>query len=135
MNGPPLSGKVQTVLGLVEPDDLGVTLPHEHLLLDQWDNLGREDTSNETPLLFSSVYLDSDEPQIRQIESLIEDGFQNKLLISHDVCFQFQHTGNGGRGYAHILESIVPRMRKRGCGEDLIDTIIVDNPKIILTFE
>ena len=29
-----LSGKVQTVLGLIEPEELGITLPHEHLLLD-----------------------------------------------------------------------------------------------------
>lgn len=29
-----LSGKVQTVLGLLEPSQLGVTLPHEHLLID-----------------------------------------------------------------------------------------------------
>jgi len=27
-----LVGKVQTVLGLVEPKSLGITLPHEHLL-------------------------------------------------------------------------------------------------------
>ena len=30
-----LSGKVQTVLGTVEPDCLGITLPHEHFLIDQ----------------------------------------------------------------------------------------------------
>jgi phosphotriesterase-related protein len=29
-----LKGKVQTVLGLVNPDSLGITLPHEHLLCD-----------------------------------------------------------------------------------------------------
>ncbi|HUV51540.1 MAG TPA: phosphotriesterase-related protein [Dehalococcoidia bacterium] len=28
------SGKVQTVLGLIEPEELGITLPHEHLLCD-----------------------------------------------------------------------------------------------------
>ncbi len=28
------SGKVQTVLGLIEPEDLGITLPHEHFLID-----------------------------------------------------------------------------------------------------
>jgi len=27
-----LTGKVQTVLGLIDADSLGVTLPHEHLL-------------------------------------------------------------------------------------------------------
>jgi len=30
----PQSGKVQTVLGIVEPESLGITLPHEHILLD-----------------------------------------------------------------------------------------------------
>ena len=29
-----LSGKVQTVLGLIDGKDLGVTLTHEHLLID-----------------------------------------------------------------------------------------------------
>ena len=29
-----LTGKVQTVLGLIDGDELGLTLPHEHLLLD-----------------------------------------------------------------------------------------------------
>ena len=29
-----LKGKVQTVLGLIEPEELGITLPHEHLLYD-----------------------------------------------------------------------------------------------------
>jgi phosphotriesterase-related protein len=30
----PLSGQIQTVLGAVGPEALGVTLPHEHLLID-----------------------------------------------------------------------------------------------------
>ena len=29
-----LKGKVQTVLGPISPDDLGITLPHEHCLID-----------------------------------------------------------------------------------------------------
>ena len=28
------SGKIQTVLGLIEPQRLGVTLPHEHIMVD-----------------------------------------------------------------------------------------------------
>lgn len=34
MSRPELSGKVQTVLGPIDPEDLGVTLPHEHLVSD-----------------------------------------------------------------------------------------------------
>jgi predicted metal-dependent phosphotriesterase family hydrolase len=29
-----LSGKASTVLGLIEAEAMGVTLPHEHLLID-----------------------------------------------------------------------------------------------------
>ena len=32
MNGVGLTGKVQTVLGPIAPEDLGVTMTHEHLL-------------------------------------------------------------------------------------------------------
>ena len=29
-----LVGKAQTVLGIIEADDLGIVLPHEHCLID-----------------------------------------------------------------------------------------------------
>ncbi len=34
MNKSELAGKAQTVLGLIESESLGITLPHEHLLMD-----------------------------------------------------------------------------------------------------
>jgi phosphotriesterase-related protein len=34
MSRPELTGKIQTVLGTIDPDNLGITLPHEHLLCD-----------------------------------------------------------------------------------------------------
>ena len=35
MQGADLTGRVQTVLGPISPEALGVTLPHEHLLIDE----------------------------------------------------------------------------------------------------
>ncbi len=29
-------GPVETVKGAISPDELGITLPHEHLLIDIW---------------------------------------------------------------------------------------------------
>ena len=34
MAGSPMAGKAQTVLGPVPAEELGITLPHEHLLID-----------------------------------------------------------------------------------------------------
>ena len=34
MTRSPMAGKAQTVLGPIAGDELGITLPHEHLLID-----------------------------------------------------------------------------------------------------
>ena len=44
-----------TVLGPVPLDDLGVTLPHEHLFLDLWKEFGREGVFNDVELAVSEV--------------------------------------------------------------------------------
>ena len=38
----------------------------------------------------------------------------------------------GGDGYAHILENVVPLMRRKGVSEDEIEAILVRNPARIL---
>ena len=43
MLGNASSGYVQTVLGRIPPEDLGITLPHEHLLLDLCGGRSREE--------------------------------------------------------------------------------------------
>ena len=45
---------VRTVLGEISPDDLGITLPHEHLLLDT-SHLFWEEPSAEDPLEIRDV--------------------------------------------------------------------------------
>ena len=39
-----------------------------------------------------------------------------------------------GHGYVHLLEYIVPKMRERGISQDTINTILISNPKELLTF-
>jgi phosphotriesterase-related protein len=43
-------------------------------------------------------------------------------------------TKYGGRGYAHILTNIVPRLRKRGWTQAQLDAILIHNPARGLTF-
>jgi phosphotriesterase-related protein len=50
------------------------------------------------------------------------------------VCQGRQQSRYGGKGYAHILESIVPRLRGRGFTQDQIDAILVANPARALAF-
>jgi phosphotriesterase-related protein len=49
------AGKTQTVLGWVEGKDLGVTLPHEHLISDAGFNFSEPDDASEKALAYKPV--------------------------------------------------------------------------------
>ena len=79
--------------------------------------------------------LPNDATRVNEIMALIDDGFLNQILVSHDHCTKHRLWSYGGPGYAHILETVVPLvMREKGMTENQIHTILVENPKRLLTF-
>jgi len=82
----------------------------------------------------SSIYLPNDAARIDEIMQLIHEGFLDQILISQDICFKSWRVKYGGRGYAHILNYALPLMLDKGMTHKEIDTIVIDNPKRILTF-
>lgn len=54
-----LTGKVQTVLGPIEPQELGITLPHEHLLIDGSAYFVEPDGATEQRLAHQAVMLEN----------------------------------------------------------------------------
>lgn len=108
-----------------EIGEMGAMLEH--------DRFGQEDT-NLPAIGDQSVEIISDVQRMQRFEQLVEWGLLDKILMAHDICLKTDTTAYGGKGSAHILENIVPRMRKRGWTQEQIDTILVDNPKKILTF-
>ena len=98
----------------------------------EYDHLGTfEDTSKTYP---RRDYVVSDVQEMEKLEFLIGEGHLDQVLIAHDVCYKYHHTRYGGKGFAHILDNIVPRMRKRGFTDDQINAMLVDNPRRALTF-
>ena len=77
----------------------------------------------------------SDVQRIYHIRDLIEEGFLDKILISQDCCFKHKYVKYGGYGYAHILEHIVPWMKQRCITDEQIHTMLVENPKRVLTLK
>ncbi|MDA1189076.1 MAG: hypothetical protein O2854_05295 [Chloroflexi bacterium] len=100
----------------------------------EYDRFGSEDSSFEYHVGEVTTYAVSDVQRMEGLEYLINEGFGDKIVIAHDVCTKADTTAYGGKGYAHILENIVPRMRKRGFTEEQIDAILVKNPARALTF-
>jgi len=78
--------------------------------------------------------LPNDTQRVYDIMRLIDDGYLNQILISHDICRKLSLTCYGGWGYAHISNYGVPMMLQRGMSKQQIDTFMVDNPKRLLCF-
>jgi phosphotriesterase-related protein len=74
----------------------------------------------------------SDRERVDALITLLDEGWSNRLVISHDICTKIQLLRYGGFGYGHILRSIVPRLMRRGVDEGTIRTLLVDNPMRLL---
>lgn len=66
---------------------------------------------------------------------LLDAGLQDQLLVSQDVCNKIHLVEFGGYGYAHILKSIVPRLKKRDIDNSTLEQILVKNPARMLSGE
>ncbi|MBM3948125.1 MAG: phosphotriesterase-related protein [SAR202 cluster bacterium] len=99
----------------------------------QYDHFGCfEDTSSR--YLGSTDGNISDVQRLEMLEFLITNGHVDQVLVSHDVCGNTHLVRYGGKGYAHLLDNIVPRMRKRGWTKAQTDAVTIHNPARALTF-
>ena len=75
----------------------------------------------------------SDIQRVDILVALIDSGFGDKLMVSHDVGYKHRLDKYGGCGYAHILTTVVPHhMRRKGITELQLQAILVDNPARLL---
>ena len=96
----------------------------------EWDLFGNE--SSYYPL--SDIDMPSDAQRLEVIKRLTDEGYGEKIVIAHDICTKHRLVKYGGHGYHHILQNIVPRMRRKGFSAQEVDAIIVDNPARVLAF-
>ncbi|XP_073437988.1 N-acetyltaurine hydrolase [Dendrobates tinctorius] len=83
----------------------------------------------------TAVDMPSDNDRIRAIGSLINEGYDERIVVSHDIHTKNRLVKYGGHGYSHILNNIVPKMLLRGISQQNIDKILLENPKRWLTFK
>jgi phosphotriesterase-related protein len=77
----------------------------------------------------------TDDERIALLLRLVEAGWAGQILLSQDVCTKLNLVRFGGKGYAHVLRSIVPRLRSAGVAQATIDELLVVNPRRYLTGE
>lgn len=65
----------------------------------------------------------------------MDEGYEDRILMAHDIHTKHRLTKYGGHGYSHILTNIVPKMLFRGITEAALDKMLIENPKQWLTFK
>jgi phosphotriesterase-related protein len=93
----------------------------------EYDQFGLEFVASE------GFFLPRDIERIRAIKTQIQRGNVERILISQDVCFKVCLVKYGGWGYAHILRDLIPFMTREGISEGELQTILVENPRRLLT--
>ena len=78
-------------------------------------------------------YFCSDENRVRGVVELVAAGFIRQVLLSQDVCRKFRLHRHGGTGYDHLQRSFVPMLLDAGLTKAEVDTIMVENPRRVLT--
>uniref|UniRef100_A0A8C5XDJ5 N-acetyltaurine hydrolase n=1 Tax=Microcebus murinus TaxID=30608 RepID=A0A8C5XDJ5_MICMU len=70
-----------------------------------------------------------------RVRLLVDEGYEDRILMAHDIHTKHRLMKYGGHGYSHILTNIVPKMLLRGITENALHKILVENPKQWLTFK
>lgn len=70
------------------------------------------------------------------LHALVDAGFTDQIVFGGDNGRRsYLKSYGGGPGYAYILEFFIPRLRLERFSEEVIQKILVENPRRILSFE
>lgn len=71
--------------------------------------------------------------RMQMLSELIKDGYAAHILFGHDIATKMRLRSYGGRGYAHIVGNVRHWLVQDGIQEDVLQQILIDNPKRFLT--
>lgn len=66
--------------------------------------------------------------RVQFVVNMVELGFADQVLISHDLCLRTHMSAVGGCGYDFIIRDFIPRLRSAGLDDEVIHRITVENP-------
>lgn len=89
---------------------------------------------------FGMEYVLSDERRVRTVVALLERGYADRMVLSHDAAFHSHVTPPSWRATAAphwrmdtLSKRIVPMLRHAGVSNDEIRQMLVDNPRRLLS--
>jgi len=103
-----------------------------------------ENLEEQRQLLRSGAYLQfdtigkisyrSDEDRALNLVRLLEDGFENRIMLSCDITRQSHLRKFGGHGYHYLFDSFIPLLKRYGVTDNQLQRMLVINPRAWLSF-
>ncbi|XP_050665871.1 phosphotriesterase-related protein isoform X1 [Leptidea sinapis] len=77
-----------------------------------------------------NIHMDmpSDAQRLNMIKALVNEGREERVLMSHDIHTKHRLIDFGGHGYSHIFFNVLPKMLAKGFTQAQIDKITIENP-------
>ncbi|MBO8414787.1 MAG: phosphotriesterase [Proteobacteria bacterium] len=66
------------------------------------------------------------------IVKLIKDGYEDQLVLSHDVFLKQMYTKNGGNGFIFAPTVFLSLLRQKGIDEQVVHKLCIENPANLL---
>ena len=130
--GADLSRVVLCHMDRTYPDGEGIRPLLDRGAMVEWDFFGVEQSHY---WMDPDVELPTDRGRLRLIRRLVEDGFGDRILMSHDICTRTRLCRWGGHGYGHILTNVVPLMARLGFSTQDIGALTRDNAVRLLSLK
>lgn len=96
-------------------------------VLDYWLEIARRGAYVQLDLLAfrSGVY---EARLVELVAAMVEHGFAQHLLLSHDMSTSREMTSFGGAGLTHVADRFLPLLGEHGLDADTLQTITARNP-------
>lgn len=69
----------------------------------------------------------------RHIAELIRQGYVERILLSHDICWRSRLKHYGGTGFDYLVTHFFPMLKAAGVSDEAIHIMTVENPARVLT--
>ncbi len=76
----------------------------------------------------------SDSTRVELIQRMVKEGFEDHIVLGCDIGRRSEMKRQGGRGYAYLLNSFVPRLEAAGIDRATTHKFLVENPRRLLAF-
>jgi predicted metal-dependent phosphotriesterase family hydrolase len=103
------------------------------------------DIEEQLQLLSSGAYIQfdtigknsyrKDEDRLTNLLKLLDRGYEDQIMLSCDITRKSYMKRRGGHGYDHLFTSFVPKLIEQDVTEEIVDKMLIHNPRKFLLLE